>query len=115
MTGKQTAVQSLQQLVEKNNSNDQSYNPVFNECLQHGLYMNFFSGGIAKDSGYYKNGLREAVWLHRNSPAGYYFIGSYKNGLRFREWKQYDATGKLYAIVFYNKDGREEWTKKISR
>lgn len=114
VSAKQEPVQSLQQLVEKNNSGRHAYNPVFNECLHHGLYMNFFSGGITKDSGYYKNGLREAVWLHRNSPAGYYFVGSYKNGIRIREWKQYDATGKLHSLILYNKEGEVEWTKQLS-
>jgi len=85
---KQHSYQTLQQLVENNAHSHHSYHPVFNESLHHGLYMNFFPNGIAKDSGYYKNGLREAVWLHRNSPGGSYFTGAYKNGLRYREWKQ---------------------------
>lgn len=107
--------QSLQQAVEKNSSNGNNYIPVFNECLHHGLYMNFFSGGIAKDSGYYKNGLKEAVWLHRNSPTGNYYIGTYKNGLPVKEWKLYDEAGRLLSIIFYNKEGREEWRKDIRR
>ncbi|OSZ77528.1 hypothetical protein CAP36_14200 [Chitinophagaceae bacterium IBVUCB2] len=109
------SMQSLLQMVENNSNTANSYIPVFNECLHHGLYMNFFAGGIARDSGYYKNGLRDGVWLHRNSAAGYYFIGSYKNGSPVKEWKQYDEDGRLYAIIFYNKEGREEWTKKIRR
>ena len=112
---KQHIAQSLQQLVAGNSSNTNTYIPVFTECLHHGLYMNFFSGGISKDSGYYKNGLKESVWLHRNSPAGNYYIGAYKNGLPIREWKLYDEAGSLLSIIFYNKEGQEEWRKVIRR
>jgi antitoxin component YwqK of YwqJK toxin-antitoxin module len=112
---KQHTHQSLQQLVESNADPRHSYHPVFNESLHHGLYMNFFSNGIAKDSGYYKNGLREGVWLHRNSPGGSYFTGAYKNGVRQREWKQYDTAGRLHSIIFYIKNGQTERTKKINR
>lgn len=107
--------QTLQQVVENNSTNENSYIPVFNECLHHGLYMNFFPGAITKDSGYYKNGLKEAVWLHRNSPAGNYYIGTYKNGIPIREWKLYNEAGRLLSIIFYNKEGREEWRKSIHR
>jgi antitoxin component YwqK of YwqJK toxin-antitoxin module len=104
---------SLQQAVENNITPGNGYRPVFNECLHHGLYMNFFSDGRTRDSGYYKNGLRDAIWLQRNVNDNSYFIGAYKNGIQQGDWKQYNATGKFIAIIFYNKKGEEEWKKKI--
>jgi antitoxin component YwqK of YwqJK toxin-antitoxin module len=67
---------------------------------------------MVRDSGYYKNGLKDGVWVHRNSIGGSWFSGAYKNGMRQYEWKQYDAAGKLMAIIFYNKEGREERRKE---
>jgi hypothetical protein len=58
----------LTKIVE-NNINGNNYEPVFAVCLHHGLYMNFYADGSLKDSGYYKNGLRDGVWIQR-SPDG---------------------------------------------
>jgi antitoxin component YwqK of YwqJK toxin-antitoxin module len=103
---------SLQQIVENNITPGNNYRPVFDECLHHGLYMNFFSDGRAKDSGYYKNGLREGIWLQRNTDNSY-LTGVYKNGMQQGDWKQYNANGRFIAVIFYNKKGEEEWRKRI--
>lgn len=105
-------VYSLEKLVLENQSGN-SYQTVFNECLHDGLFMNFFSNGNSKDSGSYKDGLQEAVWLHRNYPDGHYWIGAYRKGKRVHEWKEYTAGGKLAMIIFYNREGEEKGRKKI--
>jgi antitoxin component YwqK of YwqJK toxin-antitoxin module len=112
-TSERSPEPSLQQLVEKNISNTSSYQPVFNECLHHGVFNNYFSNGMLKDSGYYKDGLKEGIWIHRNSLAGSWFTGTYKNGMRQYEWKQYNASGRLILLIFYNKMGDEERRKQI--
>jgi antitoxin component YwqK of YwqJK toxin-antitoxin module len=104
---------SLQQAVENNIAPGSVYQPLFDECLHHGLYMNFFSNGTAKDSGYYKNGLRDGIWIHTEAAGNSYLLGAYKNGIRQGDWKQYDASDKLMTIIYYNKKGEEEWRKKI--
>lgn len=101
----------LQQLVAANNSDPGHYHPVFNECLHHGLYMNFFENGATKDSGYYKNGLRDGVWTH-HTPDGIW-RGAYKNGVRYNEWKLYSEDGKLRLLIFYNRNGKEEGRKLV--
>ncbi len=101
----------LQELVSANNSDPEHYHPAFNECLHHGLYMNFFDNGVTKDSGYYKNGLRDAVWMHRTSDG--VWQGAYKNGVRISQWKLYNEAGKLRLIIFYNQNGKEEGRKKM--
>jgi antitoxin component YwqK of YwqJK toxin-antitoxin module len=103
---------SLQQIVESNIGNIADYRPVFNECLQHGVFINYFSNGMLKDSGYYKDGLKEGLWIHHNSPAGSWFTGMYRNGMRQYEWKQYTASGQLVLLIFYNKMGEEERRKQ---
>ncbi|MBL7740014.1 MAG: hypothetical protein JNK14_12415 [Chitinophagaceae bacterium] len=105
---------SLQQAVQNNITPGNSYRPLFDECLHHGLYMNFYSNGAVKDSGYYKNGLKDGIWIHREE-SGSYVTGVYKNSLKTGDWKQYDAKGKLQYFIFYDKKGREEWRKRIGR
>lgn len=102
---------SLGETVMANRVATGSYRPLYDEGLLHGEYLNYFSNGLVRDSGYYKEGLKDGVWLHRNSIGGSWFMGVYKNGMRQYEWKQYDAAGKLKAIIFYNKEGREVWRK----
>ena len=102
---------SLKETVLHNRKVNDGYRPVFDEGLLHGLYLNYFSNGTTRDSGYYKNGLKDGVWMHRNSIGGSWFTGVYKNGMRQYEWKQYEASGKLASIIFYNKEGKEEWRK----
>jgi antitoxin component YwqK of YwqJK toxin-antitoxin module len=114
-TTERKKLSSLKQLVERNINENSAYQPVFEECLHHGIYINYFTGGLVKDSGYYKNGLKEGLWIHRNSPGGYWFTGAYKNGMRLLEWKQFDANGKLILLIFYNRMGQEMGRKKMGQ
>lgn len=100
-------------LVQDNSIDLAHYHPVFNDCLHHGLYINYFENGVVKDSGYYKEGLRDGVWIHQTTEG--LWKGAYKNGIRYNEWKLYDATGKLSLIVFYNTNGKETGRKKMGR
>jgi antitoxin component YwqK of YwqJK toxin-antitoxin module len=104
---------SIEAIVEQNSLYAGSYQPVFHECLHHGLYMNYFSNGIVKDSGYYKDGLKEGLWIHHNDAAGSWFSGAYKNGMRQYEWKHYDANGRLMELIFYDESGKVDRRKKI--
>ena len=99
--------QSLQQWVAANITPGNVYHPVFDRSLHHGLFMNFFSDGQVKDSGYYQNGLREGVWVHRESATGGRRMGAYKNGVRVKEWRYYTPSGKLAGMIFYDNKGRE--------
>jgi antitoxin component YwqK of YwqJK toxin-antitoxin module len=103
---------SLKQAVENNINEEEGYRPVFDECLHHGLYMNYYANGLVKDSGYYKNGLRDGLWLQRNTADNSYLTGTYKNGAKHGEWKEYNAAGRLMTFFFYNK-GEEQWRKKM--
>ncbi|MDZ4795757.1 MAG: hypothetical protein SGI83_15870 [Bacteroidota bacterium] len=93
----------------------QSYKPVFEQCLQDGLYMNYFADGSIKDSGDYKDGLRHGPWIHMKGAALYRQQGAYQNGLKVKEWKIYDRNNKLLELIFYNKSGQESWRKKMNR
>jgi antitoxin component YwqK of YwqJK toxin-antitoxin module len=104
---------SLEQAVENNITPGNIYRPLFDECLHHGLYMNFFNNGNVKDSGYYKNGLRDGIWVHRDAADNSYVLGVYKNGVKQNDWKQYSANDKLLTIIFYNRKGEVDWKKRI--
>lgn len=101
----------LQQRTE-NNSRGKGYYPAFEACLHHGLYMNFHANGQVKDSGYYKDGLPDGLWLHADQN-GFTWQGAYKSGTRILEWKQFNKAGQLLLIVFYNRRGEEEGRKQI--
>ncbi|MGN6295049.1 MAG: toxin-antitoxin system YwqK family antitoxin [Chitinophagaceae bacterium] len=103
--------QTLQQWVTANITPGNSYHPVFDQSLHHGLFMNFFPDGQVKDSGYYQNGLRQGVWIHRAPPGSTSQMGAYKNGYRIKEWRIYTHSGKLAGMIFYNNKG-EEYSRK---
>ncbi len=103
---------SLQQSVEENITPGNVYHPVFDDCLHHGLYINYYPNGLAKDSGYYKNGLKDGFWLHRQADRSF-VTGAYKNGVRNGDWKTYAATGKITGIILYSRNGEEEWRRQI--
>jgi antitoxin component YwqK of YwqJK toxin-antitoxin module len=105
---------SLKDLVQSNISGS-SYKPVFDHCLLDGEYINYFDNGIVKDSGYYKNGLRNGKWIHRDSVGSVWLQGAYQNGHRIKEWKVYDRNNKLIELLFYNHSGQLSWQKKINR
>jgi len=96
---------SLEKRVISNVSHS-SYLAPFTECLHHGLYMNFFPGGIMKDSGYYKNGVRDGLWKEWNSDGTVLAMGQYKHGKPYRDWKFYNRQGKLMYIHLYNERGK---------
>ncbi len=106
---------SFHQLTSDNSTGELGYHPVFNECLHHGLFLNYYSNGAIKDSGYHKNGLKHGIWLHRLSQDGTFYTGAYNNGIPQKEWKEYDAAGMLISIIFFNKSGHEQWRKEFRR
>jgi antitoxin component YwqK of YwqJK toxin-antitoxin module len=98
---------SLTKRIAYNLSHESSYVPPFSECLHHGLYMNFYETGSVKDSGYYKDGVREGMWeewLHGGHTRSY---GFYRHGHRVDIWKFYNTSGKLIYVKAYNRNGRE--------
>jgi hypothetical protein len=102
---------SLEGWVTSNQERLRTYHPVFIECLHHGFYLNKTSDGIVTDSGYYKNGLREGVWVHRNPKNGFTEKGLYHQGYQKKEWKEYDSKGRLTAISYFN-HGKLIWRKE---
>jgi antitoxin component YwqK of YwqJK toxin-antitoxin module len=89
---------------------DNSYTPVFKDCLHHGLYMNFYEDGSMKDSGYYKNGLRDGVWEEGLVDGSGWWIGNYQNGIKTGTWKRISHDKKTGEIVIY-RNGKEDWRK----
>jgi antitoxin component YwqK of YwqJK toxin-antitoxin module len=102
----------LQRVTANTSSN--TYLPIFNKCLQHGLFMNFTEQGLVKDSGYYVNGLRHGVWLHRDAD-NTTKKGFYKHGKKNGEWKQFSKNGQLMHVLFYNKNGVLTGSKQINK
>lgn len=106
---------SLKEIVELNtNHEDNGYVPPFTQCLHHGLYINFYPGGTVKDSGYYKNGLREGVWEEWLENGNIRSIGFYHHGTKKNTWKFYNYSGKLLYIQHYNHRGRPIGAKEFS-
>lgn len=103
---------SLEKRVIQNISQN-SYLAPFTECLHHGLYMNFFPDGSVKDSGYYKNGVRDGLWKEWNADATVLAMGAYKQGRPSGDWKFYNPQGKLLYIQLYSETGKLKETVKL--
>lgn len=86
---------------------------LFNECLPHGLYMNFREDGTVSDSGYYKNGLKDGVWLEATD-SNKFWKGYYHNGNKEGEWKLYSEEKVMEDMVIF-KNGKVTWRKKMNR
>lgn len=108
-------VLSLQELAEANTGSGIPYQPVFLQGVHEGLYMNFFSGGLVKDSGMYKDGMKSGKWIHRDTAQAGWFQGAYKHGLPVKEWKHFDQDGRLVEVLHYDQSGHLTWRKKINR
>lgn len=106
------SLNSLEKRVEQNASQD-TYLAPFSECLHHGLYMNFFPGGAVKDSGYYRNGVRDGLWREWNADATILATGAYKQGRPSGDWKFYNKQGKLLYIQLYSENGKLKETVKM--
>jgi antitoxin component YwqK of YwqJK toxin-antitoxin module len=106
---------SLKERVDINihDMQDNLYLPPFDECLHDGLFINFFPDGMLKDSGYYKNGLREEVWIEYSTSGNVFTTGTYKNGKRIGGWKYYNANGSLLRIDEYNSRGVKVFSKNF--
>jgi antitoxin component YwqK of YwqJK toxin-antitoxin module len=68
--------------------------------------MNFFPDGKTRDSGYYKNGVRDGLWNEWNNDATVLAVGSYKQGRPNGDWKFYNKQGKLLYIQLYSDNGK---------
>lgn len=84
---------------------DDAYRAPFNECLHHGLYINYYPNGAVKDSGYYRNGLREGHWEEWLSNGTVKASGTYRHGRRINSWSYFDARNRLRSIAMYNGKG----------
>ncbi|ULQ50594.1 toxin-antitoxin system YwqK family antitoxin [Flavihumibacter fluvii] len=82
------------------------YTAPFKHCLPHGLYMNFYSDGRVKDSGYYKNGLRDGHWETRQDNGMTRSVGGYRHGHKAGTWATYDFEGKLKSLATYSRKGK---------
>jgi antitoxin component YwqK of YwqJK toxin-antitoxin module len=98
---------TLNELVANNIAEESAYIPPFAECLHHGLYMNFYEDGNLKDSGYYKDGLREGIWEEWLDDGKIRSQGFYSGGHKVDTWKFYNNGGKLLYIKSFNRDGKE--------
>ena len=95
-----------------NNAAQQHYHPIFENGLLHGPFANYFPGGAIKDSGNYKNGLPEGMWVKWTDDKKFYWEGHYHHGLKNKEWKLYAANAKLISIVSF-REGKFLWRKDM--
>lgn len=79
------------------------YEPPYDYCLHHGLYMNFYPNGAVKDSGYYENGLRDGMWNEYYSNGVLAAQGAYIHGAKEGGWKFMNSEGKLIMLAEYRR------------
>lgn len=94
----------------QHNTAGNAYLPPFADCLHHGLFINYDEQGRVKDSGHYKNGLKEGLWHETGAEKSLQAFGFYRQGLRHGQWKYYDGDGRLVYTEWFNRNGkRSEW------
>jgi len=103
--------EDLSQKINSNSAGDH-YHPLFENGILHGPFVNYFSNGAVKDSGNYKNGLPEGLWIKWTDDKQFYWEGFYQHGMKNKEWKLYSANNKLIRIVAY-RHGRYLWKNDI--
>lgn len=103
---------SLESLVSNNSQFITIYHPPFIYCLHNGLFINYNEKGNTTDSGYFRNGLREDIWIHDNVETRSVEKGTYRKGNKYNIWKTYDYAGKLIRLSYYNEAGKKEWEKE---
>ena len=101
-----------QQQTIDNNGTQKHYHPIFEHGLLHGIFVNYFPDGAVKDSGMYRNGLPEDLWIKWTDDKQFYWEGHYHHGARNKEWKLYAANGKLIRIVSF-REGKFFWRKDL--
>ncbi|RYY18992.1 MAG: hypothetical protein EOO04_22870, partial [Chitinophagaceae bacterium] len=104
---------TLNERVANNINQETFYFPPFAECLHHGLYMNFYENGATKDSGYYKNGLREGIWEEWLDDGATRSHGFYSRGHKVDTWKFYNQQGQLLYVRSFDRHGRETHRKSF--
>jgi antitoxin component YwqK of YwqJK toxin-antitoxin module len=104
------ATEKLQLIIDNNNT--QHYHPIFENGLLHGTFINYFPNGAIKDSGNYKNGLPEGLWIKWTDDKQFYWKGFYQHGSKNKEWKLYSSNGNLLRIVFY-RNNKYLWRKDL--
>jgi antitoxin component YwqK of YwqJK toxin-antitoxin module len=104
---------SVNELLSQNMEDSLRYVPPFSEGLLHGLYINYFSTGLVKDSGYYRYGIREGDWLECNSDGTIISRGFYRHGTRKGTWRYYQGKQLMQLKEFDNK-GKNIYTRNFS-
>ena len=100
-------------ITNNNNSTElDHYHPPFDKGLLHGTFASYFPDGTLKDSGHYKDGLPEGVWIKWTDDKQFYWKGFYKHGVKTNEWKLYAASDRLVSIVSF-RNGKYLWRKDI--
>jgi len=102
----------VQQNCHGGNKETEHYHPLFENGLLHGPFANYFSDGAIKDTGIYRDGLPEDLWIKYTDDKKYYWKGFYHHGMKNKEWKLYSSNDKLIRILFF-KDGKYLWRKDM--
>lgn len=96
-------------VLQNTSGEKRPYLAPFTTCLHHGLYMNYYPDGSVKDSGFYKDGVRDGVWIEKLDSGAIASTGAYRRGFRYDTWKFYDRSGNLLYIKWYKKGKETGW------
>jgi len=70
--------------------------------VKNGIFEEYFKNHLIK-KGFYKNGLRDSLWVFYNLDFTKHSSGKFKNSLKTGEWKFFDKN-KLESIVSFKND-----------
>ena len=77
------------------------YIAPFEQCIHHGIFINYDKNGLVLDSGNYVNGLKHDLWMESTPDRSERAAGYYHHGQRHGQWKYYNADGQLHYTETY--------------
>ncbi len=94
--------------------NSASYNLPFETCFHNGFFANYFENGIMQQSGFYKDGLKDGLWMQWNADGKMISSGYYFHGTLHGAAKTYNNAGSIQKMTEY-KHGKKVFEKKYSQ
>jgi hypothetical protein len=94
--------------------NASTYEFPFAACFHHGFFANYFENGTMQQSGYYKDGQKDGLWMQWNYNGNMVASGYYLHGVLHGAKKDFDAAGHLQKMTEY-KQGKKVHTKMYSK
>jgi len=94
--------------------NETAYKYPFDQCFHHGFFANYFENGVMQQSGFYKDGLKDGLWMQWNDDGIMVSSAYYLHGLSHGAKKEFNSVGAMQSMTEY-KHGKKMFEKNYPR